>query len=105
MDYRGRGYSEGKYATYGNNEIDDVYSVINFLKENGYSKRGAVCGVYEATKFPDLACVVLDSPSIGADEDDDEDEDIEEISKKMKISKEKFAELMPEVFKKISEMT
>lgn len=112
MDYRGRGYSEGQYATYGDNEIDDVYAVINFLKEAGYSKisffgrsRGAVCGVYAASKFPELVSVALDSPGINSDneEEEDGDDDTAEISRKLHIPKEKVVELMPKVFKKVSE--
>ncbi|KAK8892630.1 hypothetical protein M9Y10_029869 [Tritrichomonas musculus] len=92
----------------------NVYAVINFLKEKGYSKisffgrsRGAVCGVYAAAKFPELISVVLDSPSINTDDndDDDEDEDIDEISKKLRISKEKVVELIPHVYNKVSEKT
>ena len=114
MDYRGRGYSEGKYVTYGENEIDDVYAVINFLKENGYSKisffgrsRGAFCGVYAASKFPELVSVALDSPEINCEEEDkeedEEEEDEIEISHNLHIPKEKIVELMPKVFKKIFE--
>lgn len=104
MDYRGRGYSEGDYVTLGDNEIDDVITVIKYLKNNGYEKisyfgrsRGATCGLFAAKEFPDLVSIALDSPRIHLGEDD------EYISKKFKITKEKANMLLPNVYKKVSE--
>lgn len=104
MDYRGRGYSEGEYITLGDNEIDDVFTVIRYLKENGYSKisyfgrsRGAICGIFAAVEFPELVSVALDSPRIHLGDDD------EYISENFNISKEKAHELLPHIYKKVSE--
>ena len=69
MDYRGYGYSDGEYQTSGFTELEDMITVINYLKSKGYEKItyfgksiGATIGISIAAKFPDLVCVVLDTP-------------------------------------------
>lgn len=104
MDYRGRGYSEGEYITLGDNEIDDVFCVIRYLKNNGFEKisyfgrsRGAVCGLFAAKEFPELVSLALDSPRIHLGEDD------QYISDEFDITKEKAKELLPFIYKKVSD--
>lgn len=106
MDYRGNGYSEGEYITYGDNEINDVFAVIKYLYNSGYQKvcyfgrsRGATCGLYAANEFPNLTCVALDSPSIEAGKDD------EYISEKFKLPIEKVRKILPSIYSRIIELT
>lgn len=105
MDYRGNGYSEGEYITYGDNEIDDVFAVIRYLYQSGYQKvsyfgrsRGATCGLYAAYEFPNLTSVALDSPRIHSGRDD------EYISEKFNVPIEKVREILPLIYKKIIEL-
>lgn len=69
LDYRGYGYSDGLYGSCSATERDDVENVINHLKKEGFNKisyfgrsLGATCGIFAASKFPDLVCLALDSP-------------------------------------------
>lgn len=124
MDYRGRGFSEGSYITYHENEVDDVLTVIRYLKANGYDKisyfgrsRGAICGFYAITEFPDICSIALDSPALYSDDEEEEeeenksdtdssdDEDDVYISKKFGISIEEAKELLPDVYKEVAKKT
>lgn len=121
MDYRGRGYSEGNYITYHENEVDDVIAVIKHLKENGYEKisffgrsRGAICAFYAITEFPDICSIALDSPALYSDDDEEEsgtenceedEDDVVYISKKLKISIDDAKKILPDVYKEVAKKT
>lgn len=69
VDYRGYGYSDGKYGTSGVTERDDMIAVVKYLQKNGFKKisyfgrsLGATCGLFVAAEFPELVCIALDSP-------------------------------------------
>lgn len=107
MDYRGNGYSEGTAQTSSVRETEDVFTVINYLKSEGYGKisyfgrsLGATCGIFVASKMPDLVCLALDSPMI-----DYKDCTIYQAKRFSGIPTEKTTELYPEACKIIKEQT
>ena len=102
VDYRGYGYADGSIGT-GASEPDDMITVINYLKNNGYQKisyfgfsLGARCGLYVASTFPDLVCVALDSPWLS---------NREWSEHKAKyfhhVDHDRFEKVLPEVYEKI----
>lgn len=100
MDYRCRGYSEGDNKSYGPNETNDVFAVIDHLKNMGYHKIslfgrsiGASCCVCAAEHYPDLVCIALDSPRIYFTENI-----TKRISRYGHISIEKVTQLLPQAY-------
>lgn len=107
MDHRGSGYAEGQYQTSGIRETDDCLTVINYLKENGFTKisffgrsLGGICGIYVASQLPDLVCIALDSPVI-----DIEKYVIYVMTKFYHLSPEKVKELYSISCEKVKEKT
>lgn len=107
MDHRGVGYGEGEYQTSGIRETDDCITAINYLKENGFEKisffgrsLGGICGIYVASKVPDLVCLALDSPVI-----DLKEYVIYFASKFFNLSTEKVEELYPIACEQLKEKT
>lgn len=107
MDMRGRGYSGGNNKSYGVNEMNDVFSVINYLKENGYQKIsifgrsiGASSAVCAAAKFQDLVCIAIDSPRIYFTKNI-----VDRISKYGQISTEKVENFLNDAYKIVFEKT
>lgn len=107
FDYRGYGYSDGISGSCSASEREDLITVINYFKKNGFDKisyfgrsLGATCGIFAAAEFSDLVCLALDSPWISTKEwVEYRAEDLHQISK------EKFNELIPNVFKEVKEKT
>ena len=104
IDFRGYGFSEGEYGT-GATEPDDVITVINYLKKKGYEKisyfgysLGATCGIYAAAEFPDLVCVVLDSPWLSTREWTEY-----KVAHFDKIGHDAFEQSLPVVYEQIKE--
>lgn len=107
FDYRGYGFSDGKYGTSCFTEPDDIITIIKYLKENGFEKvsyfgrsLGATCGIFVAAEFPDLVCVALDSPWLSTREWTKYKADFFND-----IKGEKFQKLLPTVYQKIKEET
>lgn len=107
VDYRGYGYSDGKYGSSSATEREDMITVYKYLKNNGFKKisyfgrsLGATCGLFVATEFPDLVCIALDSPWLSTRE-------WTEFKAKSfdKIDNDRFKSLLPSVYKDIEEKT
>lgn len=107
MDHRGVGYGEGQYQTSGIRETEDCLTVIEYLKKNGFEKisffgrsLGGICGIYLASRYPDLVCLALDSPVIDLTE-----YVIYFMGKAHHVSSEKVKKIFPLACEQIKEKT
>lgn len=103
VDYRGYGYSDGKYGTASATEREDIIEVYNYLKSHGFERisyfgrsLGATCGIFLAAQCQDLVCLALDSPWMSTKEW------CQYIAQQFhKINSDKFEEILPSVYEKI----
>lgn len=105
FDYRGNGYSEGTIQTSSVRETEDCFTVIQYLKDQGFGKfsffgrsLGATCGIFVASRIPDLVCIALDSPMINY-----KDCTIYQVNKFNHVPIEKAEELYDEACKIVKE--
>jgi len=71
FDFRGHGESEGKYSSLGYYERRDLIAAIEYLKQRGETKIGAIgfsmggtVALMVAAEIPELAAVVAESPYV-----------------------------------------